>query len=255
MNYRDQQAEKATKTRDEIFHDPGNGQYNSVAYEFVLSRPELNLWEGIRADAIEYFKRNSITWDKSTDIPTGHLLSSQVACVNHLYWLRQRPDMATAVLRSIDPQITSACRIDSGFVEFEKVGQEPLGEESALTRGAYTTSIDAMMVGETLYGKRILYLIEWKYTESYTGESRAEGESGKTRIDAYKKLLSAPQCPITHAPSEDLYYEPFYQLMRQTLLGWEMVRRREYGVEDWRHLHIIPQGNPSNGNRQHSCCN
>ncbi|MBA7577368.1 hypothetical protein ES708_19219 [subsurface metagenome] len=40
-----------------------------------------------------------------------------------------------------------------------------------------------------------------------------------------------------------MYYEPFYQLMRQTLLGWEMVKRKEYGAEDFIHLHIIPEEN------------
>ncbi|OEU80443.1 MAG: hypothetical protein BA865_04050 [Desulfobacterales bacterium S5133MH4] len=53
---------------------------------------------------MDYFERNHITWwmgDKKNE-PTGHLLSSQVACINHLYFARQRKDVATAILKSVD---------------------------------------------------------------------------------------------------------------------------------------------------------
>jgi len=128
-------------------------------------------------------------------------------------------------------------------VEFEKVGSERLGKEVQLTRGINCTSIDALMLGEDIYGKRILFLIEWKYTETCDSKSKSAGESGKTRIEAYDSLLRQKECPIIHKNFQDLYYEPFYQLMRQTLLGWEMVKRKEYGAEDFIHLHIIPEEN------------
>jgi hypothetical protein len=38
-------------------------------------------------------------------------------------------------------------------------------------------------------------------------------------------------------------YEPFYQMMRQTLLGWQMTMRKEYSAEDWVHVHVIPNEN------------
>ena len=31
--------------------------------------------------------------------------------------------------------------------------------------------------------------------------------------------------------------------MRQTLLGWTMTQRKEYGVVDWLHIHVIPNEN------------
>jgi hypothetical protein len=40
-----------------------------------------------------------------------------------------------------------------------------------------------------------------------------------------------------------LYYEPFYQLMRQTLLSWKMVDANEYGADDYIHLHVVPDEN------------
>lgn len=243
MNYKEKQREKAIKIRDELFRDPGDGVFKKQKREFVLTEPELNLWSGIREDALEYYRSNNISWWDSGEEPTGHLLSSQIACINHLYFLRQRQDLATFILRNIDISIQQAISIDSGFVEFEKVGCERLGKEKNLTRGANCTSIDAIMVGENIYGKRILFLIEWKYTESYTPESKLKGESGQRRLEAYESLLRHPDCPIIHKNIKDLYYEPFYQLMRQTLLGWEMVKRKEYGAEDFIHLHIIPEEN------------
>ena len=40
-----------------------------------------------------------------------------------------------------------------------------------------------------------------------------------------------------------MFFEPYYQLMRQTLLGWTMVENKEYDAVDWLHLHIIPNEN------------
>ena len=31
--------------------------------------------------------------------------------------------------------------------------------------------------------------------------------------------------------------------MRQTLLGWKMVQNREYGCDEYIHVHVIPEGN------------
>src|SRR5262249_48340532 len=109
-----------------LFNDPGGGVFRNRPREFVLHKPADNLWEGIRADAIEYFVRNEIQWwGGSVSEPTGHMLSSQVACVNHLYLVRQRRDLATAVLRGIDPEVDEAQVVDDGFVEFEFIGNEP----------------------------------------------------------------------------------------------------------------------------------
>lgn len=47
-----------------------------------------NIYPSIREAAIEYFRKNGIGWWKSHDavnVPTGHMLSSQISCVNHLF--------------------------------------------------------------------------------------------------------------------------------------------------------------------------
>ncbi len=129
--------------------------------------------------------------------------------------------------------------VDNGFVEFEVVDhQNHLGEESH-TRGEYATSIDAVMVGKKPDGRNILVMIEWKYTEHY----RSENKYIPARARIYDQLLADPDCPIHSQSYESLYYEPFYQLMRQTLLGWKMVQSLEYNCDEYIHLHVIPPKN------------
>jgi hypothetical protein len=245
--YKDIQIKKALRMRDSLFNDPGFGFYRNKQYDFVLSDPSLNLWTDIRKEALDYFDSNDITWFVGGDKPTGHLLSSQIACVNHLFFLRQKHDLSTLLLKAVDPLVCSASIIDTGYVEFEKTGSKPLGKEKSKKRGSNSTSIDALMVGEYADGKRILFLIEWKYTESYhNSKNKLLGESGNRRWNAYHALLTDTACPIRFENEEEmksLFYEPFYQIMRQTLLAWEFINRKEYGVEDWIHLHVIPENN------------
>jgi hypothetical protein len=95
--------------------------------------------------------------------------------------------------------------------------------------------------------KNILILIEWKYTENYNGECLHI----EPRWKIYNPLLEEHNCPIdsdlaridAKEPFKALYYEPYYQLMRQTLLGWKMADANEYGADDFIHLHIIPDEN------------
>lgn len=243
MNYIEKQKLKAISIRDRIFKDPGYGTFFGKQREFVLSDPALNLWEGIREDALDYFKENSIPWWSGNAEPTGHLLSSQIACVNHLFPLRQRKDCVDAILNNLGIDFSSSVYVDSGYLEFEKTGKIPLGKEKSIQRGANSTSIDALMVSETKSNKKILVLIEWKYTEFYSGNFMRISEKGKDRFDVYKELLLDNGSPIICNNFDDLFYEPYYQLMRQTLLCWTMTSRAEYGVTDWIHVHVIPKGN------------
>jgi hypothetical protein len=95
------------------------------------------------------------------------------------------------------------------------------------------------MVGRKESGSNILFLIEWKYTEEY----REENKYIPKRYEIYDELLKEDGCPIDTEDFESLYYEPFYQLMRQTLLGWKMVQAREYHCDEYIHLHVIPENN------------
>jgi hypothetical protein len=240
MSFLERERHRLTDERDRLFKDPGLGIFLGKPREFVLSEPAGNLWEGIRADAIAYFTRNKVPWWKGeSDGPTGHMLSSQVACVNHLYSLRQRADLASAVLRAIDQEVIEAEVVDDGFVEFEFIGQCPRLEERAFTRGANCTSVDAFMIGRTAHGARRAFLVEWKYTEAYQREDNYIPE----RARVYDHLITAGDSPFKELAPRILYFEPFYQLMRQTLLGWLISKHQDYGCTSYRHVHVVPEQN------------
>ncbi len=241
MSYREDERKKAVKIREDLFRDPGAGIFFKKEREFVLRDPTLNLWAGFRDDVIDYFERNHITWwmGDNKNEPTGHLLSSQIACLNHLYFARQRKDVATAFLKSVSTKIEEAATLDDGYVEFEAIGRNNYLGERSHTRGANSTSVDAIMVGKKNDGSNILILIEWKYTEEYREENKYIPE----RYNIYNKLLKENDCPIFTDNHGSLYYEPFYQLMRQTLLGWKMIQVGEYQCDEYIHLHVIPEKN------------
>ncbi len=249
MSYLETQRTKAVGLRDQIFKDPGGGVFKKAAREFVLAEQALNIWAGVREDAIAYFNRYSIPFWDSGNEPTGHILSSQIACINHLYFARQRQDIATAILQGVDKNVKFALQMDngvpdSGYVDFEVVGAKNYLGEKLHTRGANSTSVDAVMLAEMDNGQRKLFFIEWKYVEQYKSQpSKAEGDSGQTRIKTYRPLLEQSDCPFAITNVEGLFTEPYYQLMRQTLLANEMTKAKEYNATDYMHLHIIPTAN------------
>ena len=106
MGYIKDQREAQSK----YYVDKGGGLFNDKAYDFVLKEDftKDNLFNSIEANAIKYFKDNKIGWWRGKDsLPTNHMLSSQVACVNHLFWLIKDEAAATEVLRGIDPEFNA----------------------------------------------------------------------------------------------------------------------------------------------------
>ena len=247
MSYRENERKKVIMIRDTLFRDPGAGLFSKRERDFVLQNQTLNLWAGARDDAIRYFEENHVSWwmGNNKSEPTGHLLSSQVACINHLYFLRQRKDAATAVLKNLTDKVEEAVRVDDGYVEFEAIGKENYLGERSHTRGANATSVDAIMVGRKKEGSNVLILIEWKYTEEY----REVNKYIPDRYNIYNTLLDEEKCPVRAPNYESLYYEPFYQLMRQTLLGWKMIQAGEYSCDEYIHIHVIPENNVELRNR------
>lgn len=240
MNFLERERRRVTEERGAWFNDAGGGLFAGRPREFVLSNAAANLWEGIRADAIEYFARNGVAWWRGEDdAPTGHVLSSQVACVNHLYLLRQRPDLASAILNEIDPEVIKAEVVDDGCVEFEFIGERQYLRERGFSRGAHCTSVDAFMIGRTAHDERRAFLIEWKYTESYRPEPKYIPE----RAQVYDHLIEAEDSPFKPVERGALYFEPFYQLMRQTLLGWQVCKNKDHGCTSYCHVHVAPDEN------------
>lgn len=136
------------------------------------------------------------------------------------------------------------------------VGHEWIGRENYLhekishngkrTRGANFTSADAIVRFVRTDGKVQVVLIEWKYTESYYPTSLEVATSGTDRTEIYRWLYNQSDCPLDHKlipEFKDLFYEPFYQMMRQQFLAHEMEKAHELDADVVSLLHIAPAHN------------
>lgn len=97
-----------------------------------------------------------------------------------------------------------------------------------------------------LDGCKQIVLIEWKYTEAYYSTSLEIAPSGRRRPEIYQPLFDQPDCPLAKdvLPGfKALFYEPFYQFMRQQFLAHEMEKAHELGADIVSLLHIAPAHN------------
>ena len=217
-----------------------------------------NLYPGLRGGdgALTFFAERGIKWQRtgSGDIrggegPTRSMVGSQIACANFLLPLRGVPGALTAVARAIDDDVEDIVPIThegrESPVEIEWVGLDPpLEEDTAPTRGARATSVNAFMIGATGAGRRA-YMLEWKYSEEYPkGEDKGRTESGKKRRRRYAHLYCHEASSFNGSvPMDELLYEPFYQIMRLRLLADRMVAEKELCVSDARVVVVVPKGN------------
>ncbi|GAP13076.1 hypothetical protein LARV_00818 [Longilinea arvoryzae] len=232
-----------------------DGIYKNHAYPFCLPREcaAENLFAGIRQDAIDYFTAHAIQWHDGQDHnPSHHLCDSQVCCVNFLDAFAHQPRALAALLKPRFPDLAEMLPVEDGrFVAFEWIGDRDYLHEQKnpgkpRSRGANFTSADAAVRFKRLDGSIQVVLIEWKYTESYAGTDLQIAASGVSRADIYRYLFEAPDCPLdkTALPAyEALFFEPFYQLMRQQFLAHEMEKARELGVDMVSLMHISPAHN------------
>ena len=232
-----------------------DGEYKGTPRTFCLplDYAEENLFPEIRQSAQAYFSSQGIHWhDGHKGKPSNHLCDSQVCCVNFLLPFAHRPRELAEVLRPLFPAIREMIPIENGqYVAFEWIGRENYLNEKIphggqRTRGANFTSADAAIIFERTDGERQFVLIEWKYTESYGGASLKISKHGTDRTSIYKPLFLRDDCPLNKEllPNFDaLYYEPFYQLMRQQFLAHEMERANELGASAVCVLHIAPAHN------------
>jgi hypothetical protein len=232
-----------------------DGSYKGKPRPFCLPLEcaEETLFSEIRSPALTYFAVHGIKWhDGRNGKPSNHLCDSQACCVNFLFPFADKPRALAKVLRPIFPGLREMLPVEDGqYVAFEWIGQENyLGEKTPRsgkrTRGANFTSADAAVLFERNGGKRQMVLVEWKYTESYGSVSLRVAPSGTDRTEIYRPLYLGDDCPLNKdlLPGFDsLFYEPFYQLMRQQLLAHEMEKARELGANIVSVLHIAPARN------------
>jgi hypothetical protein len=245
---------------------------------FVISRKEIdypkneilldgrkNLFAPILNQVIEYFPKNKISFWKiggePKEKPTGHILSSQIACLNHLFPLRKDKAEVLKIAQIICKDIVDVLEIETddflpAYIAFEAVSDNDyLNESEKPTRGSHCTSIDALIYARHKNGKNYIFPIEWKYTEHYGNENKADGEKGEVRKGRYRDLINHS----TQLKSENhkcYYFEPFYQLMRQTLWAEQMIAHRsleKISAENFIHVHVIPQENSDLLDKKYPC--
>ncbi|MCX6029181.1 MAG: hypothetical protein NT169_07740 [Chloroflexi bacterium] len=172
--------------------------------------------------------------------------------MNFLFPFAHQPEALAVLLRRAGYPVGRMLPIEAGqYVTFEWIGAmnylgERISRNGQRTRGANFTSADAAVLFERIDGRRQAILIEWKYTESYGSTPLQIATSGADRTAIYRHLYDRADCPLDKAllPGfEALFYEPFYQLMRQQFLAHEMERARELGANLVGVLHIAPARN------------
>ena len=232
-----------------------DGIYRGEPRPFCLPHDcaQENLFAEIRNTSVPYFVAQGIKWHDGGDRrPSNHLCGSQVCCVNFLFPFADKPRSLAEFLRPIFPAVREMLPMEGDqFVAFEWIGQENyLGEEISRsgkrTRGANFTSADAAVMFERNDGLRQIVLIEWKYTESYSTTSLEVSRNGTDRKSIYAHLFHRDDCPLNRDILPDfgvLFFEPFYQFMRQQLLAHEMERSCELGADVVSVLHIAPAHN------------
>lgn len=232
-----------------------DGVYKNHAYPFCLpvEYAAENLLPEIRAHAIAWFAESGIHWhDGAGENPSNHLCDSQVCCVNFLFSFGSQPEALKHLLLPLYPHIDAMLPIEGGrYVSFEWIGaRNYLGERvpasGARTRGANCTSTDAAVMFRCNDGRVQIVLIEWKYTESYGSFYCGVSKSGTDRTAIYRPFFEQEDSPLRRelVPSfEALFYEPFYQFMRQQFLAREMEKAHELSADVVSLLHISPARN------------
>ena len=245
----------------DIFNgDKGKGYFMGKARPFVLKDGMNNLYEPIRNDVLRYFKDNEISW-WGGDKPSGHTLSSQIACLNHLFAIMNDKSSVLAMLNGVRDEFKEVlpvkCDANPQYIGFEVVSKkDPLNEKTS-TRGSNCTSVDAFIYAKHRDNSIWLIPIEWKYTEHYAnldksnedrqGEEKGSNGKGKERVRRYSALTDASlQLKSLDSYYGSIYYqEPFYQLMRQTLWAENVVKLKEENLkaDNYMHIHVIPSAN------------
>lgn len=253
MAYREKQCEHYKRLIEESdLFDGVKAKDN----DHILAIPVTNLYKEIRDEAIKYFNVNKIKWWRG-GAPSGNTLSSQVSCINHLMPIMKDKDAVLSLVNGIGNYeytdvMPLACDADPQYIAFEVVSTKDHLNEGIPTRGANCTSIDAVILAKHKSGKNHLIMIEWKYTERYGNNDKStegkEGKTGKKRQDRYNSLIShsSQLKSMDKYEGSIYYYEPFYQLMRQTLWAEQVIAHKEsekIKAVDFLHVHVVPSDN------------
>lgn len=251
MNYKEKQKQhQISLLNNPHIHAPGTenmGEFRKKGYPHILKDGKKNLYHNIQEDVCKYFNENKIQWWGGCI--TGNLLSSQIACLNHLFSIRNDKGLVLKLLQGINPDFVDVFKnpndkYSQQYISFEVVSNLDLLGEGKHTRGANCTSVDALIIAQKNDGKKYLIPIEWKYTE----QEKSDKSENENRHERYDKLINKSESFLTKDAYSDkiLYKEPYYELMRQTLFAELIVKKESeswLGVTDFLHLHVVPNEN------------
>jgi hypothetical protein len=251
-------VESLIKKSNVFFGDIGYGEFRGKQYPFILQDANSNLFIQSRDSIQNYFKENGIAWWNGK--LTNHPLSSQIACLNHLFPIREDKNAVLAIIKKICPDIEDVLLISTdkhspAYIQFEAVSDNDHLNEVYSTRGSNCTSVDALIYGTHKDGRKILFPIEWKYVEAYNNENKANGDKGTTRKLRYTDLINK-SAQLRNNFHDVYYFEPFYQLMRQTLWAEQMIANNNIETikaDDFIHIHVIPGENSELLNKTYPC--
>jgi len=254
----EKKRQKQFKMNSVYFSDKAKaeGYYRTKYRPFCLpeEHAEENLFHSIRDPMMAYFSKHDIKWhDGRNGKPSNHLCDSQVCCANFLFPFSDKPDALASLLSPIFPALQKMLPFeDNQFVAFEWIGLhnyllEGKGRnDDQRTRGAFYTRADAAVKFLRSDGLNQLVLIEWKYTESYSPTSLKISPSHSDRANIYACLYNSDDCILNKeaVPGfSSLFFEPFYQLMRQQFLAKAMEKAHELEADLVSLLHIVPRHN------------
>ena len=230
-----------------------NRRYLYTGYFEMILKPEFSsatFFPGILENIQRYFQKNGISWWREKEdgyAPTGHLLSSQTHCLNHIFPLRNDSDAVLAMLNGIQSRIQFSkvypipCDGEKdAYIAFEFIHKNKslLGESHEI-RGKNCTSVDALVYAGDDSGKKWLIPIEWKYTESYDLNDTVYESS----LRRYRPLAAQGSNLGGWKPMYE--HDPYYEFARQTLLAEQIIKSAdsEMPADDYMHIIVIPEGN------------
>ena len=256
MTFRKQEAARIFGLRDILFSQGACDSLLRDEHHLNAEFESENICAVFRDDALKFFKARKIKWHGGVSCDTS-IVSSQVACLNTFFPFVSDPVALKSWLSKLYPDLAEMLPISSKaepplangqqpFVTFEWIGERNYLNERWGNRGQGCTSVDVIFRFRTVEGKIHVVLTEFKYCENdEKAKYQHMSKRGTNRVAIYRPHLEIDGCQLVLGKTtfEDLFFLPFYQLMRQQLLASAMERGREMDADIVSVLHIAPRAN------------
>jgi hypothetical protein len=107
-----------------LFKGKCGGIIRGIPRKFALKNWTQSLWSEIKDDAMTYFRENKIGWHIYAR--QGHILSSQICCVNHLFPIRHDKKTVLQLAKMVCNEFVDVLPITTdkyspAFIQFEAV--------------------------------------------------------------------------------------------------------------------------------------